>query len=50
MWPAGIVKTHFYHIWVQLGILRPAKELQQVHDLLRYVSGHTRVSVNLADI
>lgn len=34
---AGIAKTHFYHIWVQLGILRPTKELRQFHDLLKCV-------------
>ncbi|RPD54017.1 hypothetical protein L227DRAFT_512414 [Lentinus tigrinus ALCF2SS1-6] len=31
----GLAKTHFYHIWVQLGILRPNKELKCFHDLLK---------------
>ncbi|KAK7008315.1 hypothetical protein R3P38DRAFT_2552218 [Favolaschia claudopus] len=30
----GIVKTHFYHIWVQLNVLRKTKELRTLHALL----------------
>ncbi|KAF8057435.1 hypothetical protein FPV67DRAFT_1677229 [Lyophyllum atratum] len=30
----GIVKTHFYHIWVQLNILRKTKELRRLHAIL----------------
>ncbi|KAI0093118.1 hypothetical protein BDY19DRAFT_902918 [Irpex rosettiformis] len=31
----GLVKTHFYHIWVQMKILREKHELKVFHDLLR---------------
>ncbi|KAL1940756.1 hypothetical protein VTO73DRAFT_7797 [Trametes versicolor] len=31
----GLVKTHFYHIWVQMGILREKHELRVLHDMLR---------------
>ncbi|THU88212.1 hypothetical protein K435DRAFT_680238 [Dendrothele bispora CBS 962.96] len=30
----GLVKTHFYHIWVQHGILRKNKELKALHGML----------------
>ncbi|KAJ7301764.1 hypothetical protein DFH08DRAFT_992213 [Mycena albidolilacea] len=30
----GVVKTHFYHIWVQLNVLRKTKELRTLHALL----------------
>ncbi|OSD01435.1 hypothetical protein PYCCODRAFT_1425928 [Trametes coccinea BRFM310] len=30
----GLVKTHFYHIWVQLKIFRKSKELNRVHQIL----------------
>ncbi|RXW14351.1 hypothetical protein EST38_g11510 [Candolleomyces aberdarensis] len=30
----GLVKTHFYHIWVQGKILRPTKELRMLHGIL----------------
>ncbi|KAI0749923.1 hypothetical protein C8Q80DRAFT_1120041 [Daedaleopsis nitida] len=30
----GLVKTHFYHIWVQLKILRKSRELRVLHDTL----------------
>ncbi|KAF7363429.1 hypothetical protein MSAN_00998700 [Mycena sanguinolenta] len=30
----GVVKTHFYHIWVQLNVLRKTKELRSLHALL----------------
>ncbi|THU81926.1 hypothetical protein K435DRAFT_692588, partial [Dendrothele bispora CBS 962.96] len=30
----GVVKTHFYHIWVQQGILRKNKELKALHGML----------------
>lgn len=30
----GLVKTHFYNIWVQSKILRPNHELQTFHDML----------------
>jgi hypothetical protein len=30
----GLVKTHFYHIWVQNKILRPNHELTKLHELL----------------
>jgi hypothetical protein len=34
----GLVKTHFYHIWVQNKILRPNHELTKLHELLADVS------------
>ncbi|KAI0672452.1 hypothetical protein C8Q78DRAFT_1077971 [Trametes maxima] len=34
----GLVKTHFYHIWVQLKILRKTQELQRFHALLKNLS------------
>ncbi|KAJ7037010.1 hypothetical protein C8F04DRAFT_1181026 [Mycena alexandri] len=30
----GVVKTHFYHIWVQLNVLRKTKELRTLHAML----------------
>ncbi|KAI0764182.1 hypothetical protein BD413DRAFT_494895 [Trametes elegans] len=30
----GLVKTHFYHIWIQLRIFRKTKELRRFHDIL----------------
>ncbi|KAJ7864719.1 hypothetical protein B0H13DRAFT_2237002 [Mycena leptocephala] len=30
----GVVKTHLYHIWVQLNVLRKTKELRTLHALL----------------
>ncbi|KAJ7170889.1 hypothetical protein C8R43DRAFT_1120617 [Mycena crocata] len=30
----GVVKTHFYHIWVQLNVLRKTKELRSLHTIL----------------
>ncbi|EPS97090.1 hypothetical protein FOMPIDRAFT_1129209, partial [Fomitopsis schrenkii] len=30
----GLVKTHFYHIWIQLKVLRKTKELRRFHDIL----------------
>ncbi|KAF7366659.1 hypothetical protein MSAN_00923800 [Mycena sanguinolenta] len=30
----GVVKTHFYHIWVQQNILRKTKELRSLHAIL----------------
>ncbi|RXW12469.1 hypothetical protein EST38_g13387 [Candolleomyces aberdarensis] len=32
--PQGLVKTHFYHIWVQGKILCPTKELRMLHGIL----------------
>ncbi|KII90059.1 hypothetical protein PLICRDRAFT_107744, partial [Plicaturopsis crispa FD-325 SS-3] len=34
----GVVKTHFYNIWVQGGILREKHELRVLHDMLENVS------------
>ena len=34
----GLVKTHFYNIWVQTKILRPNHELTKLHELLADVS------------
>ncbi len=34
----GLVKTHFYHIWVQGKILRKTKELRRFHTILNQVS------------
>ncbi|RDX44513.1 hypothetical protein OH76DRAFT_1096267 [Lentinus brumalis] len=31
----GLVKTHFYHIWVQLKIFRKNHELRRLHDVLK---------------
>lgn len=33
-----MVKTHFYHIWVQHKILRKTKELRRLHAILSEVS------------
>lgn len=33
----GLVKTHFYSIWVQSKILRPSHELQMLHSILAEV-------------
>ncbi len=30
----GLAKSHFYHIWVQLKILRKTKELHELHSIL----------------
>ncbi|KAH9912376.1 hypothetical protein B0H21DRAFT_828763 [Amylocystis lapponica] len=30
----GLVKTHFYHIWIQLKMLRKTKELRRMHAIL----------------
>ncbi|KAH9853892.1 hypothetical protein C2E23DRAFT_858962 [Lenzites betulinus] len=30
----GVVKTHFYHIWVQLKIFRKTKEIRRLHEIL----------------
>jgi hypothetical protein len=30
----GLVKTHFYHIWVQSKILREKHELRVLHEML----------------
>ncbi|KAL4258273.1 hypothetical protein AB1N83_009184 [Pleurotus pulmonarius] len=30
----GLVKTHFYHIWIQQKVLRKTRELRRFHDLL----------------
>lgn len=34
----GVVKTHFYHIWVQLKIFRKTKEIRRLHEILADVS------------
>ncbi len=34
----GLVKTHFYHIWVQLKIFRKTKEIRRLHEILAEVS------------
>lgn len=33
----GLVKTHFYHIWVQHNVLRKTKELRSLHSFLAEV-------------
>ncbi|KDQ54235.1 hypothetical protein JAAARDRAFT_135546 [Jaapia argillacea MUCL 33604] len=33
----GLVKSHFYHIWAQLKVLRKTKELRRLHSLLAEV-------------
>lgn len=33
----GLVKTHFYHIWVQGKVLRKTKELRGLHKILSEV-------------
>lgn len=33
----GLVKTHFYHIWIQLKVLRKTKELRRFHEILSKV-------------
>lgn len=35
----GLVKSHFYHIWIQLGVLRKTKELRSLRAALATVSG-----------
>lgn len=35
---SGLVKTHFYHIWVQLKIFRKTKEIRRLHEILAEVS------------
>ena len=34
----GLVKTHFYHIWVKLKVLRKTKEIRHLHAVLADVS------------
>ncbi|VDB84878.1 unnamed protein product [Peniophora sp. CBMAI 1063] len=34
----GLVKTHFYHIWVKLKVLRKKKELRRFHSILAQLS------------
>jgi hypothetical protein len=34
---SGLVKTHFYHIWIQMKVLRKTKELRRFHDILSKV-------------
>jgi hypothetical protein len=34
---SGLVKTHFYHIWVQGKVLRKTKELRGLHKILAEV-------------
>lgn len=41
----GLVKTHFYHIWVQLKILRKSKELRRLHGILERVGACYRCSL-----
>jgi hypothetical protein len=36
-YPLGLVKTHFYNIWIQLKVLRKKKELLRFHDILTNV-------------
>ncbi|KAJ7774088.1 hypothetical protein B0H16DRAFT_1304107 [Mycena metata] len=43
----GVVKTHFYHIWVQLNVLRKTKELRTLHALLAKVSFTINPKVHL---
>jgi hypothetical protein len=31
---SGLVKSHFYHIWVQLRVLRQTKEIRELHGIL----------------
>jgi hypothetical protein len=33
----GLVKMHFYHIWIKLKVLQKTKELQQFHSILSKV-------------
>lgn len=33
----GLVKTHFYHIWVQNKVLREKHELRKLHEMLNEV-------------
>ncbi|KAI0372361.1 hypothetical protein BV20DRAFT_978220 [Pilatotrama ljubarskyi] len=39
----GLVKTHFYHIWVQMGILRENHELRKLHEMLQDVCSAFRL-------
>ena len=43
---AGLVKTHFYHIWVQLKVLRKTKELRRFHDILSKVRHSTAIQAS----
>ncbi|KAI0736043.1 hypothetical protein C8Q76DRAFT_297214 [Earliella scabrosa] len=39
----GLVKTHFYHIWVQLKIFRKNHELRKLHEVLDKLSLPTKL-------
>ncbi|KAI0633856.1 hypothetical protein C8Q77DRAFT_1157997 [Trametes polyzona] len=39
----GLVKTHFYHIWVQLKVFRKAHEIREVQEILSNVSLPSRL-------
>lgn len=41
----GVVKTHFYHIWVQQKILRKNKELRSLHAILDDVCFHPLLKI-----
>lgn len=41
----GLVKTHFYHIWVQLRVFRKTKELRRFQEILRTVCYPRRLFV-----
>lgn len=43
----GLVKTHFYHIWVQTDVLREKHELRVLHELLADVRDTVVVLVQL---
>ncbi|KAI0685183.1 hypothetical protein BC835DRAFT_1290874, partial [Cytidiella melzeri] len=47
----GLVKTHFYHILVQMKILRDKHKLRVLHELLQDVSDHNKASfIELTDL
>lgn len=46
----GVVKTHFYHIWVQQNVLRKTKELRRLHAILsdvRYMPYFSSFCLNI---
>ncbi|KAI0628591.1 hypothetical protein C8Q77DRAFT_1162009 [Trametes polyzona] len=39
----GLVKSHFYHIWVQLRIFRKSKEIRRMHEILSQLNLPSRL-------
>jgi hypothetical protein len=45
---SGLVKTHFFHVWIRLKVLRKTKELRRFHDILSKV--RMTVSTNISPL